>query len=193
MASSKIQILPSSVQWLASFCQCIDSVVQERRFMLSTQTPRPEKIAAFIESMQQLGNPQFLALDGETVVGWCDLRRLDPLPTSGPALGEERSRALGGQFVSTATHPLIGELGMGVIKTHRNQGLGRRLIETCEAQARDAGFHKIQLRVFKSNQKAVRFYQAAGFHTVDEIPHLAVLDGVSQDAFVMAKFLDHRV
>ena len=180
MASSKIQILPSSVQWLASFCQCIDSVVQERRFMLSTQTPRPEKIAAFIESMQQLGNPQFLALEGETVVGWCDLRRLDPLPTSGPALGD-------------ATHPLVGELGMGVIKTHRNQGLGRRLIETCEAQARDAGFHKIQLRVFKSNQKAVRFYQAAGFHTVDEIPHLAVLDGVSQDAFVMAKFLDHSV
>jgi ribosomal protein S18 acetylase RimI-like enzyme len=48
----------------------------------------------------------------------------------------------------------------------RGAGVGTRLLDWAEAQARDGGFDRWSLHVWADNQAARLFYQARGFHDV---------------------------
>ncbi len=155
-----LRILPSSLDWLTSFRDCIDGVAREKKYLLMTEAPPEAKLQAFISGMAKKKNPQFLAVKDEVVIGWSDVRRLDE-------------------------DPLIGELGMGVKNAYRGQGIGQRLLQTCVKAAWDLGFDKIQLKVYQNNQRAIDFYLAQGFREEMRLQSFAKLDGVWQDALQM--------
>ena len=73
-------------------------------------------------------------------------------------------------------------------------GLGRQLMMTCEDIGRRVGLEKIMLTVFKSNTKAMRFYERCGFGVDEYSPEPRRLrNGTVKepDYLILSKMLDN--
>ena len=68
------------------------------------------------------------------------------------------------------------------------RGLGSRLLQHCEQQARAAGAHRLILAVNKRNTKAIAAYQRNGFVIAESVV-TDIGGGFVMDDFVMAKEL----
>jgi RimJ/RimL family protein N-acetyltransferase len=70
---------------------------------------------------------------------------------------------------------------MGIIPGYREKGLGTRLIRAAIGQARDRGFHRVELHVHADNPRAIALYEKVGF----------VREGVARDAVrIDGRFVD---
>ncbi len=56
---------------------------------------------------------------------------------------------------------------LGVIPSYRQQGVGRRLMDTCIKWAIDKGYQKAYLNSYFANVKAIDFYKRNGFSEID--------------------------
>ena len=110
--------------------------------------------------------PQFVALKGDEVIGWCDIS---------PRRGEG------------FTH--CGRLGMGVLKDYRRQGIGTKLMERAIIRAIELGLERIELEVYSSNTPAINLYEKRGFNHEGAKRRARKLDGVYDDIIVMALFI----
>jgi len=66
-------------------------------------------------------------------------------------------------FSSFAAKPLMNIHDLVVLSTSRGKGIGRRLLETVEAKAKELGCCKLTLEVMDKNHLAIRMYQSSGF------------------------------
>ena len=135
-----IKIVPIAQEYIEGFHRCLDSVAREQRYLAFIQAPPFESARGFVLSNIDNNVPQFVALFGNDLVGWCDII---PLRLKG------------------FTH--CGTLGMGVRKDFRRLGIGTRLLERTIAEARVVGLERVELEVFASNTAAIKLYQKAGF------------------------------
>lgn len=143
--------------------RALDVVARERKYLtLLEALPEPDTLR-FVKNSLENGNPMMVALAGEEVVGWCDIRRE--------------------AFASRAHR---GTLGMGLLPEWRGRGLGRRLIEATLAKARRSGFKRIELDVHADNRRAIALYEKAGFVREGIVRDATVIDGVFRDAILMA-------
>ncbi|MHC2622962.1 ribosomal protein S18 acetylase RimI-like enzyme [Bradyrhizobium huanghuaihaiense] len=158
-----IEIIAISEAQIESFHRALDTVARERRYLAFLEAPPLEATRSFVLDMIAQGNPQFVALSGGDVVGWCDVRRH---PRSIYAHG--------------------GVLGMGILQPFRGQGLGTRLITTTLAAAQGAGMTRVELSVRENNLSAIALYKRAGF-AVEGLSRNAVrIDGVYENIIQMA-------
>jgi ribosomal protein S18 acetylase RimI-like enzyme len=164
--SSEIRIVPIAEKYVESYYECLDSVARERKFLAFTQSPPIESVKEFVVSNIEKGIPQFVALDGNDVIGWCDIT---PMRTEG------------------FTH--CGELGMGVKKGYRKMGIGTQLIEETIKKAREQGLERIELEVFKSNEPAIGLYKKIGFEVEGEKKKARKLDNAYDDLVIMSLFI----
>lgn len=119
-----------------------------------------------------------------------------------PRLGLDRPE--GGQFTLGAwhAHRLLGAIscerearakvrhvghltGMMVRAQARGQGVGRRLLQACIAQARRAGLELLTLTVTSTNAPAVHLYEHAGFRRYGRLPHALKVGGSYHDKDLM--------
>jgi ribosomal protein S18 acetylase RimI-like enzyme len=84
----------------------------------------------------------------------------------------------------------VGDLGMGVLKDFRGQGLGRALLEKTLAAAREQKLERVELEVYASNLVAVRLYERHGFQLEGRKQKARKLDGEYDDILVMALLFD---
>jgi ribosomal protein S18 acetylase RimI-like enzyme len=162
-----VEIVPITLDQIESFHRTLDFVARERRYLSFMQAPPLESTRAFILNNIQEGYPQFVALSGGDVVGWCDVT-----PKSGPIDAR------------------IGVLGMGLLPQFRRQGIGTRLMGAALEAARAVGFARVELTVYRGNTNAIRLYQKAGFLLKAVQPREAGNDGVDKTLLVMALALD---
>lgn len=135
-----VAIVPIAPGHVPGFWRAVDSVAREGRWLALLHSPPIEATEAFVLGNLAKGNPHFVVLAADAVVGWCDIVR------------HERE---------TRAHS--GTLGMGLLPDWRGQGIGRRLIETAIAEAWRRGFERIELTVNEGNEPAQRLYLAVGF------------------------------
>ncbi|HEY7603895.1 MAG TPA: GNAT family N-acetyltransferase [Gaiellaceae bacterium] len=117
----------------------------------------------------------FVLQDGSELVGCGGWSRRDKLYTGGHDEGDAR-------LLDPATEPARVR-AMFVRADWTRRGLGRRILEACEAAARAEGFTQL---VLNATLPGVPLYLAFGFREVE--PHEVVLpDGVTIECVVMEK------
>ena len=146
----------------AGFHACLDAVARERRYLAQLEAPTLDRTLAFVRDNIAEDAAQFVAHDGDRVVGWCDV-----LP-AWPAARLHR-----------------GALGMGVLAAYRGQGVGRRLMAATLAHARSRGLTRVELEVRADNAPAIRLYESLGFVHEGRKRNGNRLDGVYCDSLTM--------
>jgi RimJ/RimL family protein N-acetyltransferase len=151
---------------ISSFYSALDSVAREQIYIEMIQAPDFSKFEDFIKKQIINNWPAYFEVDGDRVVGWADVT-----PSANPRLAHR------------------GGLGMGVIASHRKQGLGRRLLDAVVEHSKRIGLEKIELSVYTENLSAIALYQSAGFEKKGLIKRYRKLEGRYFDCLSMAKFL----
>jgi ribosomal protein S18 acetylase RimI-like enzyme len=162
----EFKIEPISEERIESYHQCLDSVARERIHLAFVEAPPLNSTREFVLSNIANDVPQFVAISGDEVIGWCDI-----LP-----MGFEGF-----------TH--CGRLGMGLRKGFRRRGTGQRLVDQTIAKARQRGIERIELEVFASNVPAISLYKKVGFEVEGVKKNARKLDGVYDDLVEMAMFI----
>jgi ribosomal protein S18 acetylase RimI-like enzyme len=139
-SAAALAIVPIELRHIESFGDCVGEVARERRFLAIVDGFPAEQNALWVAANRARGNPLYVALDAERVVGWCEVRR-EALP------GREH----------------CGVLGIGVRGAWRGAGLGRRLMAAALADAWQRHFERIELWVRGPNAAAIALYRKMGF------------------------------
>lgn len=158
-----VSVEPMSAHHIESFHEAFDVVARERRFLTFLKAPSLENTRTFALDSIDNGNPHFVAVTGETVVGWCDIRRH----------GFE-------------AHAHRGSLGMGLIDGFRGRGLGRQLIEAALKNAWEIGLTRVELSVHADNTRAIALYRKMAFVEEGLMRAAFFADGIYRDAVMMA-------
>jgi RimJ/RimL family protein N-acetyltransferase len=144
-----------------------NSVSRERRYLAFLEAPPLEETKKFVRRNIREGYPQYVALVGEKVVGWCDA-----LPIGRP----------------TRAH--TGVLGIGVLAEFRGRGIGTALIRETLERARELGLTRIELSVREGNARVIALYERFGFVREGLQRNAIRIDGEYQDLICMALLLD---
>jgi RimJ/RimL family protein N-acetyltransferase len=152
---------------IESFHAAIDMVARERKYLALLQAPSLEQAGAFVRRNIEKGYPQFVALQNQRVVGWCNIT---------PATREVMAH--------------VGDLFMGLLPEQRGQGLGERLLRQSLTAADAFGYLRVELGVFASNTRAVSLYRKAGFVEEGTKRRAILIDGRFHDEIIMARLLD---
>ncbi len=96
------------------------------------------------------------------------IRGLQQHPTTIVFLAYQAGEAIGiavcfRGFSTFAARPLVNIHDLAVLPAHRGRGVGSRLLEAVEREARDTGCCKLTLEVLENNHRARRVYELAGF------------------------------
>ena len=157
------EIAPITDEHIEGFCKAVSAVAQERLFLLSLEGFTLESSRPFVHENRAKGMPHFVALDNGNVVGWCDIR-----------------------FKNFPILKHSGELGIGVIKSHRGLGIGKKLILTTLAAAKEKGLTRVELTVRETNTNAIALYNKVGFEIEGVLRNAICVDGVYTNHIAMA-------
>lgn len=148
---------------LNGFWSAVDSVARERQYLAFLQGPPIEATKEFI--LNQINNhwPQFVAIQHDKVIGWCDISPLDR-----PVFAHS------------------GSLGIGVIAEYRGLGIGRALITAALHAAKKKGLTRIELTVREHNTAAINLYKQCGFVTEGVHKNAVCIDGAYEHHVFMA-------
>jgi L-amino acid N-acyltransferase YncA len=152
---------------IEGFRQTLDAVCRERKYLAALEAPELERVRNFVSSNIKEGYPQFVAEEDGKIVGWCD--------------------AIPGGATSGSAH--VGNLGMGVLASHRGQRIGRCLLEATIEGARRSGLEKIELSVYSQNTAAISLYRKLSFEEEGLKKRGRLADGIYDDVLLMALHL----
>jgi ribosomal protein S18 acetylase RimI-like enzyme len=162
-----IEIVPISADHIEGYHAALDTVARERRYLAFLEAPSLESTRTFTNLVHTGELIQYVAVDDDTVVGWCDI-----------ILSDRETMRHGGM------------LGIGITPPYRGHGLGERLlsISLAEAQARDVV--RVGLHVRADNARAIRLYERLGFRHEGRLRRNIRIDGIDYDSLMMAILLD---
>jgi RimJ/RimL family protein N-acetyltransferase len=160
---SSVEIVPTAEQYVEGFHAAVDVVARERRYLAFLQAPPLEGSRSFVQSVLGGAGVQVLAIDGDKVVGWCDVVR---------------------DWRDGFRHG--GHLGMGIVPEFRGRGIGERLARAAIEAAFAAGMERIELEVFSSNAAAIALYDKLGFVLEGVKKHARKIDDAYEDNLMMA-------
>lgn len=123
------------------------------------------RMRRFVLDGLRTGISQYVAVDADRVVGWCDV-----VPKSHETLRHS------------------GTLGMGVAASHRGIGVGAALLGVTLEGALARGLTRIELVVRADNEPAIALYRRHGFEFEGRLRRYIVVDGTAHDALQMARF-----
>jgi RimJ/RimL family protein N-acetyltransferase len=162
-----IDIVPIRDDLIGSFHAALDVVCRERDYLAFLEAPPIEATREFVHNNIAKGYPQLVAVEGDRVVGWCDVT-----PMHRP----------------TMRH--CGVLGMGLVPAWRGRGLGERLIRQTLEASHAFGFSRVELTVRDDNAPAQALYRTVGFEVEGRKRCAMRVDGIFYDLVVMALLFD---
>jgi ribosomal protein S18 acetylase RimI-like enzyme len=156
-------VLFTAEEHFAGLHSALVVVAREKRFLAFLQAPPLQEALAFYRHIVTNDLCEFVALQDEQVVGWCDV-----LPTHGEARAH------------------VVHLGIGLVPHARHKGLGVKLLEATITKAHAKGIIRIELSVRADNLDAKALYERFGFKVEGVKCHDFLVDGQYHDAYAMA-------
>ena len=144
------------------FHAALNSVINERKFLLTTEAPRREDTDWYVRNNIANNYAHFVGLLDSVVVGWADI-----IPYQKELVSH------------------VGLLGMGIVSEHRSRGLGKALLSKTISHARQTGCKRIELEVFARNSVAISLYQQSGFEHEGTKRRGRCMDGRYEDVWIM--------
>lgn len=160
------QIIYPSEKYFESFHEALSTVARERVYIEMIEAPPLEKVSGFQKELMSKNGPVYYAIQGDRVVGWCDV-----FPEHNPRQSHR------------------GGLGMGLLPEFRGEGIGGKLLKAVLDHAKNFGLEKVELHVYTSNEPAIALYKKFGFEQEGLIKKYRKLDGNYFDCLAMGKFL----
>jgi RimJ/RimL family protein N-acetyltransferase len=159
-------VVPLAEEHIPGYRAAFDQVAKEHRFLDYLEAPPAATVQKFVLDNVRDKNPQFVALDGNTVVGWCVIApKLKPI------------------------YEHTGVLGMGIVEGYRGRGIGNALINTTLTAARQRGLKRIELQVRENSLSAVTLFEKSGFVMEGVMRKHAFVDGEYENSVLMALLL----
>jgi len=158
------RIVPIERRHIAGFREVVDGVARERRYLAFLEAPPMARMRRFVLDGLRTGISQYVAVDADRVVGWCDV-----VPKSHETLRHS------------------GTLGMGVAASHRGIGVGAALLRTTLDGAFARGLTRVELVVRVDNEPAIMLYRRHGFEFEGRLRRYILVDGAAHDALQMAR------
>jgi phosphinothricin acetyltransferase len=162
-----LRIRPATVADAAAICRIYNQGIQDRVATLETEERTPEERAQWLEARGPR-HPVLVAETSAGVVGWASLN----------------------VFNTRRAYEHVADLSLYVERDWRGRGVGRRLLDTLVARARELAYHKLVLAAFPWNEAGMRAYGRAGFREVGIYREQGRLDGRWVDTIVMEKILE---
>jgi RimJ/RimL family protein N-acetyltransferase len=166
LTMGQIKIVPIDESQVSGFHLALDIVAREKKFLAWLEAPPIESTRKYILNNIRNDHAQFVVLDKEKVVGWCDI-----IPADRPVLAHS------------------GELGMALLPAYRGRGIGSDLLRTTLRKAKEKGLERVELAVYASNHAARALYKKIGFKEEGVKRRAAKIDGRYEDDCLMALFL----
>lgn len=161
-----IRIVYGDECYFEGFWRVLDSVAREKIYLEMIEAPSLQEVSDFQKKLIDQKFPVFYALDKDQVIGWVDI-----VVFKNPRMNHR------------------GTLGMGLLKSHRGQGVGSKLLEKALEYSRQIGLEKIELQVYTGNTQAIDLYKKFGFEQSGHIKHYRKFEDVYFDSLSMAVFL----
>ena len=163
-SAASADIVPIRSEHVERCHRAIDSVARERKYLAIFEAFPIEQMRAYVSSLSERGDPMFVALAGDEVVGWCDIRRHHLFPA----------------------YAHRGVLGIGIVSGYRGLGIGYRLLDASLNLAFSRGFVRVELEVRTDNSRAIALYEKLGFVREGVVRDAMLVDGQYHDAIAMA-------
>ena len=158
-----LKIVPISERYIEGFHDTLDHVAREKRYLAMLKAPPLKETRAFVRNNIKHRNPQFVAVAGGEVVGWCDIAR-NPR--------------------DTMRH--CGMLGIGLLPGYRGKGIGVELMKKTIETAWSRRFTRIELTVREDNLNAIALYKGLGFQLEGVRRNAFRVDGKYANIIAMA-------
>jgi ribosomal protein S18 acetylase RimI-like enzyme len=165
-----VEVIPIAECHITGFRAALDSVARERTYLAQVEAQPLESVRAFVLRSIEADLPHFVAVEDNSVVGWCDI-----IPAWAHAVQHR------------------GTVGMGVLGEYRLRGVGRRLLAACLEKAKRKGISRVELEVRADNTPAIRLYQTFGFTREADLKRALRIDGKYYDAVQMCLIHDPEV
>ena len=125
-------------RYIRSYWETFDTIAKEKKFFATNESFPFDSTVEFIKGSIHKGFPHIFVIDTEKdiCVGWCD---------------------------ATPKTDTIGYLGMGLLPQYREHGIGKNVLKQIVELSRAYGYHKIELDVLRSNERAIYVYESIGF------------------------------
>jgi RimJ/RimL family protein N-acetyltransferase len=158
----KISLTPFIAAHIEGVWRGVDIVAREKKYLDKLQAAPLEESRDYLLTQIAKGEPFFVAIASEEVVGWCDIRRRTGI----------------------ASH--VGLLNIAIVPGFRGQGIGRKLLLAVLDEAKRTGFVRIELWAHSDNARAIALYEKVGFVREGLLRATGVIDGEFIDSVVMA-------
>ncbi len=88
-------------------------------------------------------------------------------------------------FYGRPAYQITAELSIYVAPSHRQQGIGQRLLHQAIQQSPRLGIQNLLGFIFGHNQPSLRLFEKFGFQRWGHLPNVAELDGIQRDLVIM--------
>jgi ribosomal protein S18 acetylase RimI-like enzyme len=160
----QLVIAPIAEEHIPGFRDVVDAVAREKKFLAFLEAPPLDQARKFVLDNIAQKNPQFVALSGDNVVGWCDVIRNS----------------------SRAVYSHCGTLGIGLLPEFRGRGIGRQLMAIAIDAAWQHGMTRIELTVREHNANAIALYKSLGFEIEGFQRNVVRIEEQYQNVYTMA-------
>ncbi len=89
-------------------------------------------------------------------------------------------------------HKQNARLALGVLQRVKGLGLGKKLLQMAEEEAKKLGYHRIEFSVRAFNKDAIALYEYLEFERAGHLKEVAFIDGQYCDEYIYQKIIARK-
>lgn len=161
-----ILIRPATISDLQTITDIYNEAILNTTATFDTETKTAEQQKGWFNNHDEK-HPIVVAEENGTVIGWASLSK----------------------WSDRCAYDSTAEVSVYVHHEHRNKGIGKQLMQTLIAEAKQAGLHTLIARITQNNDNSIHIHQSFGFDHAGVLREVGKKFGKYLDVHMMQKVL----